>query len=269
MIGTTADHGGNRSEDSTSGAAILSAFIPALVTAVVYLGVFTVIRTSFRKFYVPRTFLKTIPEKDWTPHHGTSWWKDIWQHPDRFVLQHNSLDAYLYLRFLTFIVWLCFLGTCITWPILIPLNATGGGNASQLDRISFSNVAKYDHLWAHVVLSWVMFLGLLYLIAHERLAVIGIRQAYLLDPVRAARISSRTVLFLNAPPDACQPAKIADHFGDEAEKMWPVIDTGDLEDLVSARNGTVFALEKAEMDLIIAAVKHNNKTGGASNGDNT
>lgn len=265
MFTTTAE-GGNRSDDSTSGAAVLAAFVPALVTALVYLGIFTVVRNGFRKFYLPRTFLKTIPEKDWTPHHGTAWWTDIWRHPDRFVLQHNSLDAYLYLRFLTFIVFVCFVGTCVTWPILFTVNATGGGTASQLDRLSFSNIAKNSHLWAHVVVAWVGFLGFIALLARERLRLIGIRQAYLLDPIRGARVSSRTVLFLNTPPEACQPENLRQSFGDDAERMWPVVDTGDLDDLISARNGTAFALEKAEMDLIVAAVKHNNKTGGQTNG---
>lgn len=261
---TTASEGG-----SISGASVLAAFIPALVTAIVYLVIFTFIRNRFRKFYVPRTFLKTVPEKDWTPHHGTAWWTDIWRHPDRFVLQHHSLDAYLYLRFLTFIVFVCLAGTCVTWPVLFPVNATGGGTASQLDRLSFSNIAKNSHLWAHVAVAWVLFLGLLALIARERLRLIGIRQAYLLDPVRGARASSRTVLFLNAPPEACQPANLKESFGEDAERMWPVVDTGDLGDLCSARNGTVFALEKAELDLIIAAVKHHKKTSGQTNGAST
>lgn len=265
MITTTAE-GGNRSEGSISGASVLAAFIPALVTAVIYLGVFTFIRNNFRKFYIPRTFLKTIPEKDWTPHNGTAWWTDLWRHPDRFILQHNSLDAYLYLRFLVFIVSVCFLGTCITWPILFPINATGGGSKSQLDRLSFSNIAKNNHLWAHVVLAWVMFLGLLALIARERLRLIGIRQAYLLDPIRGARVSSRTVLYLNAPPEACQTENTKEYFGEDVERIWPVIDTGDLDNLISARNGIAFALEKAEMDLIIAAVKHHNRTGGRTDG---
>lgn len=267
MITTTAE-GSNRSEGSISGASVLAAFIPAFVTAVVYLGVFTIIRNGFRKFYIPRTFLKTIPEKDWTPHNGTAWWIDLWSHPDRFILQHNSLDAYLYMRFLKFIITVCFLGTCITWPILFPINATGGGTASQLDKISFSNIAKNNHLWAHLVLAWVMFLGLVALIARERLWLIGIRQAFLLDPIRSARVSSRTVLYLNAPPEACQPENLKEYFGDDAERMWPVVDTGDLDDLISARNGTAFALEKAEMDLIVAAVKHRKQGGERTNGAN-
>jgi calcium permeable stress-gated cation channel len=141
---------------STSGAAILAAFVPTFTTAVIYIGIFATIRNSYRKIYAPRTFLGTVPKKDRTPEsdaEGHSWFQEYRKLPDHFVLQHNSLDAYLYLRFLKFIIGICFIGTCITWPILLPANITGGGTASQLDRLSFSNVAKKNHLWAHLVVA--------------------------------------------------------------------------------------------------------------------
>ena len=249
----------HRSSDSTSGAAILAAFIPTFTTAVITLAIFLGIRNSFRKFYAPRTFLGTIPEKERTPESsadGKSFIHDYRTLTDRFVLQHNSLDAYLYLRFLKFIVLVLFIGSCITFPILLPLNATGGGTASQLDRLSFSNVAKKGHTWGHLVVAWVLFLGVLVLIAVERLQLIGVRQAYLLDEKKAARLSARTVLFLNAPPKACQAENLKEYFGEDAEISWPVKDAGDLEDLVASRTATAYALESAQMDLIVAAVKH-------------
>ena len=258
-------------DSSTSGAAILAAFIPAFVTAAVYLAIFALVRNWNRKFYAPRTFLGTIPEKDRTPQStadGVSWIQDYRSLSDRFVLQHNSLDAYLFLRFLRFLMLACFIGCCMSWPVLFPINATGGGGASQLDRLSFSNIQKNTHIWAHLVVAWGLFFGLLALIAYERLRLIGIRQAYLLDPATAARLSSRTVLFLNAPPEACMPENVQEYFGSNAEKSWPVVDTGDLEELISSRNGTAFALEKAEMDLIIAAVKRRKREGAQANGVN-
>ena len=255
--------------NSTSGTAILAAFVPAFVTAVVYLGVFTIIRNSNRKFYAPRTFLGTIPEKDRTPQStadGSSWIRDYISLPDRFVLQHNSLDAYLFLRFLKFIVFICFFGVCVTFPILIPLNFNGGGEACALDRISFSNVVKKNYLWAHLAVAWVFFGGIIVLIARERLQLVGIRQAYLLDDLRAAQLSSRTVLFLNALPAAAQPENLKEYFGPEAERSWPVLDTGDLDDLVAKRNGAAYGLEKAEMDLIVAGVEHNKQNGQVTTG---
>ncbi|KAK3712581.1 hypothetical protein LTR37_009024 [Vermiconidia calcicola] len=269
MINIVSDHGGHRTSSSTSGAAILAAFIPTFVIAVIYLAIFAAIRNSYRKIYAPRTFFGSVPEKDRTPQstaEGKSWFHDFRTLSDHFVLQHNSLDAYLYLRFLRFVVFVCFVGCCITWPILLPVNATGGGNASQLDKISFSNIAKNDHLWAHTAVAWVFFGVVMWLIGRERLQLIGMRQAYLLDDTRGLRLSSRTVLFLNAPAEACRKENLEKYFGAEAERSWPLVDTGDLGELVSKRSGSAIALESAEMDLIVAAVKHNKAGHGMANG---
>ena len=262
----TMEKSSSSSQSSTSGAAILSALIPALVTALLYLGIFSLIRKHFPKFYVPRTFLPVIPEPHRTPYAGSSWWTDLWRLPDSFVLQHHSLDAWLYLRFLRFIVTTCFLAACITWPILFPINASGGGGQTQLDRISFSNIARNDYLWAHVAVAWVLFLGFVVMVAYERLQLVGIRQAYLLDDARAKRLSSRTVLFLNAPPEACRPENREEYFGSAAERIWPVPDTGDLDKLVAARTSAALALEETQMDVIVATVKHSQRSASTGTG---
>jgi hypothetical protein len=49
---------------------------------------------------------------------------------------------------------------------------------------------------------------------------------------------------------------LKEYFGEDAEISWPVKDAGDLDDLVASRTGTAYALESAQMDLIVAAVKH-------------
>lgn len=153
-------YGGHRSSKSTSGAAILAAFIPTFAVACVYVVIFLAVRNSYRKIYAPRTFLGTVHEKDQTPEirpDGTKWFKDFRSLSDRFVLQHNSLDAYLFLRFFKFIIIVCFLGCLLTWPVLFPVNITAGGDAGQLDRLTFSNVKHNDYLWAHTVIAYVFF----------------------------------------------------------------------------------------------------------------
>lgn len=266
MLETQASgHGGHRSSGSTSGAAIIAAFVPTFVSAVVYLAIFVAIRNRFQKHYAPRTFLGTVPEKDRTPAShpsGEGWFHDFRKLPSRFVLTHSSLDAYLYLRFLRFIIAICFIGCCLVLPILIPINATGGGNASQLDKITFSNIAKNNHLWAHTVLAWVFFLGIVLLIARERLLLIGTRQAYLLTEPRAKKLSSRTVLFLNVPKDALLPEKRQGYFGEQAERSWPVKDPGEISKLVQQRNDAAMQLESAEYDFIARANKQRRRSAG-------
>jgi len=264
-------HGGHRKSGSISGGAILAVFIPTLVTAIIYVAIFVSIRNSNRKIYAPRTFLGTVAEKDRTPAsrpRGGHWFHDFRILSNRFILQHNSLDAALYLRFLRFAIYICLFGVALTWPILLPINATGGGDAEQLDKLSFSNVAKNGHIWAHVVVAWGFFLGIIVVIAWERLRLIGIRQAVYRDDRYAARLSARTVLFMNVPRDACQSEKLHEYFGEEAIRSWAVIDTGDLDALVQKRNETAYALERAELDLIVSALKRSKRYPGMTNGTN-
>lgn len=67
----------------------------------------------------------------------TGWIKNFKELDDSYVLRHESLDGYLYLRFFRMLTIISFVGCCITWPILFPVNATGGGGEQQLDLLSF------------------------------------------------------------------------------------------------------------------------------------
>ena len=69
------------------------------------------------------------------------------QIPDTYVLQHNSLDGYFLLRLLKVVVVICFVGCCITWPVLFPINATGGGGKRQLDQLTFGQFSPLSTSW--------------------------------------------------------------------------------------------------------------------------
>lgn len=112
-----------------------------------------------------RSFLKTMAKfsRDRTPsssHTLVSWFHDFRMLDDKFILRHSSLDAYLFLRYLRMIVLISVVGCCLTWPILFPINATAGGDASQLDKISFSNINNPKKLYAHAIVAWA-FLGMI------------------------------------------------------------------------------------------------------------
>ena len=78
--------------------------------------------------------------------------------PDSYVLNHQSLDGFLLLRYLKISVALCFFGALITWPILFPVNATGGGGQKQLDLISFTNVKNTkNRYYAHTFVAWIYY----------------------------------------------------------------------------------------------------------------
>jgi hypothetical protein len=227
-----------------------------------------VVRQHFPKIYSPRTFIGTVPEKyadihgsdtfankrrDHTPSASRSyfaWTHTLWAVPDKFVLYHGSLDGYLYLRFMRTLIFLCVVGCCITWPILIPVNFTGGGTSLQLDRISIGNVSENKKLYVHAVVAWVFFGFVMFTVARERLWLIGLRQVWKLSKPNAKRLSSRVVLFVSAPTEALDQNNIDHHFGPEAVRVWPATKADKLQSLVSSRSSLVEKLEAAELKLI-------------------
>ncbi|KAF2476442.1 DUF221-domain-containing protein [Lindgomyces ingoldianus] len=253
---------------SASLASIVSAFVPTWVTAMVFIAIFCAVRHRYPKIYAPRTYIGTISKKDHTPSASRSYFD--WIHtlrvvPDKFTLYHVSLDAYLFLRFLRTAIFICVVGCCITWPVLMPINATGGGTSTELDKISIGNVTIRKRLYAHAVIAWVFFAFVMFTVARERLWLIGLRQAWSLSKSNAKRLSSRTVLFLSAPKEALEEKNLQRYFSDDAVRCWPATKGGALESLVSDRNAQVKQLEDAEMTLIRRANKKGRK--GRRNND--
>ncbi|KAI0441374.1 hypothetical protein F4803DRAFT_523573 [Xylaria telfairii] len=238
---------------SASLAAVISAFVPAWIVGLAFVGIFLLIRQRFPTIYAPRTFLGIVPEKDQTPSPGQGYLDWLWtlrKLPDKFLLYHESLDSYLYLRFLRTIIFICVVGCVLTWPVLMPVNATGGGTSTELDRITISNVAKTNHLYAHAVMAWVFLGFVMFTVTRERLWLIGLRQAWTLATPNAKRLSSRTVLFLSAPKAALEQSNMARFFGDDAVRIWPITKPEALQTLVSERDSLVEKLESAEAVLI-------------------
>ncbi|KAI0904619.1 hypothetical protein F4823DRAFT_614422 [Ustulina deusta] len=243
-------------KESASLEAVVSALVPTWIVGMVFVGIFVIVRQRFPIMYAPRTFLGTVPEKDRTPSAGQAcldWLYTMRKLPDKFLLHHESLDAYLYLRFLRTIIIICVAGCGLTWPVLMPVNATGGGSSTQLDRITISNVTKTNHLYAHAVMAWVFLGFVVFTLTRERLWLIGLRQAWTLSTPNAERLSSRTVLFLSAPRDALEQNNMNRFFGDGAIRIWPLTkpDTlQTLQTLILERNVLVEKLESAEALLI-------------------
>lgn len=165
----------------------------------------------------------------------------------------------------------------MTWPILFPVNATGGGKQEQLDRISFSNVSNSDgRYYAHALLAWLFFgtsyanraefegkrltlLGFVFfMVTRELLYFIHLRQAYLISPSYANRMSSRTVLFTNVPEDYRDEAHLRKMFG-SCKNIWLVSDCSQLAELVKKRNKIAMKLESADTRLVKMANKNRMK----------
>lgn len=134
--------------------------MPSLVVAGAMVLVFVILRRSQRRTYMPRTYLGVLPPEQRTPAASTgllTWIRDMYKLPDEYVLQHHSMDAYLLIRFLKLASMICFVGCLITFPVLLPVNGTGGAGKVQLDILSMSNVAedKFARYFAHTFIAWI------------------------------------------------------------------------------------------------------------------
>ncbi|CAK7274884.1 phosphate metabolism protein 7 [Sporothrix epigloea] len=247
---------------------------PVAIISGVYFLIFLILRRSQRRWYAPRTYLGSVKTDQRTPELPggfANWFKSFSRIPDLYALQHQSLDAYLFLRFLRMTVIITFVGCIITWPILFPVNATGGGGEHQLDILSYANVnnktfeQRYRY-FAHLFVSWIFYIFVLYLIFRELVFYINLRQAFLLSPFYSQRLSSRTVLFTCVPEVLRDERRIRKIFGPSVRNVWINRDTKDLDDHVKDRDKAAYRLEKAEVKLIKKANKERQKAlkaGGA------
>lgn len=151
------------------------------------------------------------------------------------------------------LVVIAFVGCCILWPILFPINATGGGGQTQLTILSYSNVDssnEKNRFYAHALAAWAFYGFVLYLILRESIYYINLRQAFLLSPFYANRISSRTVLFVSVPESYLDEARLRKVFGDSVKNVWITGATDNIDDLVKERDKVAMKLEKAEVKLL-------------------
>jgi len=115
----------------------------------------------------------------------------------------------------------------------------------------------------------------MYFITRESIFFINLRQAYLMQPSYASKLSSRTVLFTSVPDNYLDEARLRDVLGPQVVNVWIPTDTKELEDLVNDREQNAMKLEGAETKLIRLAnearlkiiKKGGNPTRDENNGD--
>ncbi|EEH06692.1 DUF221 domain-containing protein [Histoplasma capsulatum G186AR] len=240
---------------SNSASGLVSTLIPTLIISGAMVLLFIILRQSQRRQYAPRTYLGSLREQERTPAPSPGifgWITSMAKLSDEYVLRHHSLDAYLLLRYLKIATTICLVGCFITWPVLFPVNATGGGGLKQLDILTFGNVKNnLNRFYAHTFVTWIFVGFVFFMITREMLFFINLRQAYFFSPLYASRISSKTVLFTSVPQEYLNEAKIRRIYGDDKVKnVWIPTDTKELADLVEERDKTAFRLEAAETKLI-------------------
>lgn len=88
------------------------------------------------------------------------------------------------------------------------------------------------------------------MVTRESIYYIHLRQAYLLSPLYASRMSSRTVLFNSVPDEYLHEGKIRRMFGNKLKNLWIATNTKEIEEKVQNRDKIAFQLEGAETKLV-------------------
>ncbi|KIV91252.1 hypothetical protein PV10_05812 [Exophiala mesophila] len=239
--------------NSASVSTLLATLAPVAIWTGACLLIFLVLRRFCPRVYSPRTFVSSLKPHERSPALPSGWFKwyiSFYKVPDTFVLNHSSLDGYLFLRFLRVLGVICIVGMLLLWPTLIPIHVTGGAGNKALDSLTIGNVVSPKRLYAHVVLAWVYFGFILYMVSRECVYYINLRQAYLLSDFYANRLSSRTVLYTGVPRQYLDESRLRWLLGKSVKRIWMPQSCDELEKLVKEREQTAMRLEKAEFALI-------------------
>ncbi|KAK9475128.1 uncharacterized protein V1510DRAFT_359607 [Dipodascopsis tothii] len=227
------------------------------VFGVLFLG-FIFLRYRVRRIYSPRSYMETIPQPNRTeslPSGIFAWIKSLVTKPDAYVLRQTGLDGYFFLRYLKFIIFVTFFGVVVTYPILLPLNATSNGQQHGLDILTFSNVSQKNRLFAHVFLAWIYYGFVLFSIYREFIYFVSVRQAVLTSPYYWNSISSRTVLIQTIPDSYLTERNLSEMFN-RVRRVWVNRNYKELEAKCAERTKLVMQLESAEVKLIKTGVKN-------------
>ena len=167
------------------------------------------------------------------------------------------MDGFLLLRFLKVCVAILVVGCLLTFIILWPVYATAGGIQQNLAKIALGNVPSPNNsrLYAAVFVAWIFYGFVWFVVARETIYYVNLRHAYLISPLYANRISSRTVLFTSVPSQFLEPVAIRRLFGSAMKNFWVSGDTKELSKLVKEREKAAMKLEAGETKLITLAAK--------------
>ena len=142
----------------TSVSTFISTLIPTLVIAIIFYLAFIGIRKKQQRVYEPRNVVETV-SPDLKPGESPAgffgWVSFLLHKPETYIIQQAGVDGYFFIRFLFEFATICLMGCCILWPILFPINATGGNGNEGFNILSYSNVKDKNRFFAQIFLSWV------------------------------------------------------------------------------------------------------------------
>ena len=245
----------------SSVSAFLSTLIPVAVIAAIMFLIFVTMRKKQGRVYEPRNRVQTLSKDLQTespPSGMFSWLTHLMKKPESFIIQQTGIDGYFFSRFLFGIAGICFVGCCILWPILFPVNATNGHGKKGFDILSYANVKNEYRNFAHVFLSWLFFGVVIFIIYRELVYYVTFKHAAQSTPLYDSLLSSRTLLLTEIPESMYNEAGLRDYFP-TATNIWFARDYEELQEKVKERTKLTGKYEGALNLTLTKAQKLRNK----------
>ena len=236
---------------------MVSTLVPTFLIAIVVVSLFLILSRRLDRVYQPRSYLAALRKPELSPKRTPGlfgWLKEYSGLSDDYILGHSSIDNYLWLRLFKMLALMCFVGCLVTWPILFPVNATGGGGQSGLDILSFSNTTPGPRYYAQAFVAWAFLSWVMFMITRETIYLTNLRQQYFSSPFQSSRISTRTILFTNVPEEARNEEHIRREYAG-VRAVWLVNVPEELDENVDDRDTAADKLEVGETKLLTKFVK--------------
>lgn len=247
---------GSDSSPQTTSSSVSAFLVTLILNGLIFLAfvtVFIVIRKRYKRVYEPKTYLETVPERqriEPSPKGALAWIKPLFTQSQDQLIERTGIDGFFFLRYLRTVMVIFFVGMCITFPILFPVNATGGGGQSGLDVLSITNIADKDRYWAQLLVEWVFLAFFGYWIDRELRFFIKTRQDYVTSPYYADNEFARSILVQSIPQKYLSEDSIKQIYGPNIETVYINRNFNQLSKNVTKRDKITKKLEASENALI-------------------
>lgn len=244
----------------SSTATFVSALIFNAVVGVGFYTAFSIVRTWNKTVYEGRTYL--VEESKRSPPLKRGFWgwqRELLMTPDSAIIKRVGLDAYMFLKFMRFCALLFTIFTVLGLPILMPVNSVGQLGLSGINVYTMGNVSDPNRFWAHLLLSALFAITVVYLTWKEMTNYIDLRQKYLVSESHSRSPTATTILVTEIPPEYNSVEALRDvfeKFPGGVDTVYINSDVKKLLDKVKERQTLVEKLEGAETAYIKSCVTY-------------
>ncbi|TPX33167.1 hypothetical protein SmJEL517_g03831 [Synchytrium microbalum] len=229
---------------------LLSSLLINSLVGLLLVMVYSALRLYVRSVYDPR---KSGTKK--SLRNPFAWIAEAIYASDVHIYERAGLDALVFSRFNWMAIELFTVMSFFSIVILLPINVVGGLKLGGIEELNIGNIIDDRRLWAHLVLTILYSLFLMYRLSQGMESFVKLRHAWLIS--KSKKPASATVLFLNVPSELSSVAKMSALF----EGVLPIQevifskDVLTLESDIKKRSSILHKLEKVLARYIIRTAK--------------